>query len=154
MTLRGWASFAWQADYGQFYLIDATDASFLAPTDITDAVLDESFAIPRTGLVVYTGGCLQQRIDIMIHDAEPEHPATEPMSGQPWTRTRTATVQLPSEGFALSSPSHPDALPCGPLFLLDAPTVGVRINWKEFQGLRDDSVPVDPDVIAVTLWPV
>ena len=30
------------------------------------------------------------------------------------------------------------------LFLLDAPTVGVRINWKEFQGLRDDSVPVDP----------
>ena len=47
----------------------------------------------------------------------------------------------------------PSPLPAGPLFLLDTESVAARISWMEFQGSRDDSQPVEPDVIAITLWP-
>ena len=29
----------------------------------------------------------------------------------------------------------------------------IQINWMEFQGGRDDSVPVDPDIIDIAIWP-
>jgi hypothetical protein len=153
MTLRGWATFAWQADYGQFYLIDAGDADFLAPTEITAEMERRRLqALPR-GLVVYTEGCLQQHIRIAIHDAEPAHPPEEPMSGAPWTQVETSEARFPSRRFAISSPSMPDPLPGGPFFFLDAETYRVRVSWKEFQGSRDDSLPVEPDVIELTFWP-
>jgi hypothetical protein len=46
----------------------------------------------------------------------------------------------------------PYPLPGGPLFYLDAETVTARISWMEFEGVRDESVPFDPDVIQITLW--
>ncbi|WP_338661951.1 hypothetical protein VQH23_17180 [Pararoseomonas sp. SCSIO 73927] len=153
MALRGWASLAWQADYGQFYLVDPEDAAFRPPEEITPEMMERSLFVPPAGLVVYTEGCLQQRIDFAIHDAESEHPEAEPMTGNPWTRVRTADLSFPSRRFSISSPSSPDPLPCGPFFLLDTPSVRARIAWMEFQGSRDDSVPVEPDVIAITLWP-
>jgi len=29
----------------------------------------------------------------------------------------------------------------------------MRIGWMEFQGSRDDSVPVEPDIIDISIWP-
>ncbi|MGU3538010.1 hypothetical protein [Methylobacterium sp. A54F] len=153
MTLRGWATFAWQADYGQFYLVDGEDAAFPAPTEITGEMEARRLHVPATGLVVYTQDCLQQHVRIAIHDAEPDRRDTEPMSGKPWSQVETAVARFPSRRFLLSSPSMPDPLPCGPFFLLDEGTVGVRVSWMEFQGSRDDSVPVEPDVIDIELWP-
>lgn len=153
MTLRGSATFAWQADYGQFYLIDPEDAAFLPPTTIT-AEMEERriYALP-SGLVIYTEGCLQQHIRIAIHDIEPDHPPHEPMSGEPWTQVETTQAKFPSRLLTISSPSMPDPLPGGPFFFLDADTYTVRISWKEFHGSRDDSMPVEPDVIELTFWP-
>jgi hypothetical protein len=153
MALRGWATFAWQADYGQFYLVDCEDADFLPPTEITGEMEARRLHAPATGLVVYTEGCLQQHVRIAIHDAEPDRPDTEPMSGKPWTQVETAAARFPARRFALSSPSMPDPLPCGPFFRLDTEAVNVRVSWMEFQGSRDDSVPVEPDVIDIALWP-
>ncbi|MCR0984651.1 hypothetical protein [Roseomonas populi] len=153
MALRGWTSLAWQADYGQFYLVDPGDAAFRPPEEITPEMERCSLFVLPAGLVVYTEGCLQQRIDIAIHDAEPDHPPAEPMSGNPWTRTGMAELSFPSRRFSISSPSSPDPLPCGPFFLLDSAAAKARINWMEFQGSRDDSVPVEPDVISIALWP-
>lgn len=152
MALRGWATFAWQADYGQFYLIDCDDSDFMAPTEITAEMERRSLCVPATGIVIYTEGSLQQHIRIAIHDREPDHAPVEPMSGKPWTRIETADVCFPSRKFAISSPSMPHPLPAGPVFCLDAATVTARISWMEFQGGRDDSVPVEPDVIDLAFW--
>ena len=150
---RGWASFAWQSDYGQFYLVDCENDGFRPPQAFTDEMEEDSLFVPPAGLVVYTAGCLQQQVRIAIHAAEPAMEDTEWMSGKPWTRTRTADVSFPSRRFVLTSPSKPDPLPAGPFFLLDGEDVRVRIRWMEFDGERDDSVPVEPDVIDIALWP-
>ena len=153
MTLRGWATFAWQADYGQFYLVDDAGESFDAPVRITPEMEARRVHAPATGLVVYTQDCLQQQIRVAIHAAEPTPEATEPMSGKPWTQVETIAARFPARRFTLSSPSTPSPLPAGPVFLLDTPTVRARVSWLEFEGSRDDSVPVEPDVIDIVLWP-
>jgi len=149
---RGWANFAWQSDYGQFYLVDRADETFEAPIEITAEMEARSLHVMTAGIVVYTQSCLQQHIRLAIYDAQPDHPATEPMSGNPWTRVETAEVRFPSKSFSISSPSMPDPLPNGPIFLVDAVTCTVRISWMEFQGSRDDSVPVEPDIIDIAIW--
>ena len=153
LSPRGWATFAWQSDYGQFYLVDHETPDFAAPIEITPEMERRSLFVPPTGLVIYTEGSLQQHIRIAIYDTEPDHSPTEDMSGNPWTRIETVTARFPSRKFTLSSPSAPDPLPSGPFFLLDTADVMARISWMEFQESRDDSVPVEPDVIAITLWP-
>ena len=153
MALRGWATFAWQVDYGQFYLIDPEDTAFLAPVEITADMEKRCLHAPTAGLVIYTQDCLQQHIRITIHDIEPDHSPTEPTSGRPWTRVETIEAIFPSRRFTVSSPSTPYPLPGGPFFLLDADVSKVRVSWMEFQGSRDDSVPVEPDVIELAFWP-
>lgn len=153
MALRGWTTLAWQADYGQFYLIDREDTGFQAPVEITGAMMEQSVFVPPAGIVVYTGDCLQQHIRIAIHDAEPEHPPVEPVTGKAWTRVQTVAARFPSRSFAVSSPSRPYPLPNGPVFMLDGVEALARIHWMEFQDSRDDSVPVEPDVIDIALWP-
>ena len=153
MTLRSLATFAWQADYGQFYLIDPEETAFLPPTKITAEMEMRRLQALPCGLVIYTEGCLQQHIRIAIHDAEPDHPQQDPIGGEPWTQVETSDARFPSRRFAITSPSMPDALPGGPFFFLDTDSYRVRVSWKEFQGSRDDSVPVEPDVIELTLWP-
>ena len=74
------------------------------------------------------------------------------MSGAAWTRVADADLRFPSRSFTISSPSHPDS-PFGPVFFVGSETVKARIAWEEFEGSRDDSVPVEPDVIAISLWP-
>jgi hypothetical protein len=152
LAVRGWATFAWQSDYGQFYLIDKDERSFQAPVEITDEIEKQSFFAPTSGLVVYTNDCLQQHVRILVHDVEPKFPAIEMMSGRPWTRVASTKVDFPSRRFSLSSPSSPDPLVSGPFFHLEWPRVRAWIGWKEFQGSRDDSVPVEPDVIEIVLW--
>ena len=105
------------------------------------------------GLVIYTHSSLQQHIRIAIYDSEPEHPVTEPMSGNLWTRIEQTQASFPSRSFAISSPSLPDPLPYGPIFLVGSADCVIQINWMEFQGGRDDSVPVDPDIIDIAIWP-
>ncbi len=153
LSPRGWAAFAWQADYGQFYLIDGDGSNFEAPADITPEMMERSFFAPAAGLIVYTLGCLQQHIRIAIYEAEPDHAPAEPIWGKPWTRIQTTAAHFPSRKFTISSPSAPTPLPAGPIFLLDSADVMARIAWMEFQDARDDSVPVEPDVIEVTIWP-
>ncbi|OQP87748.1 hypothetical protein BTR14_04085 [Rhizobium rhizosphaerae] len=150
---KGWATFAWQSDYGQFYLIDGEDAAFEAPVEITEAMAAQSFFVMPAGITVYTGSCLQQHIRIAIYDREPDAQQSEPISGHPWTRLETAEVRFPSKSFQISSPSMPYPLPNGPLFRVDSVRCAVRLSWKEFEGHRDDSVPVEPDVIDITIWP-
>ena len=75
------------------------------------------------------------------------------MSDKPWTHVETVEVRFPSKSFSISSPSMPDPLLNGPIFLIDTVTCAMRINWMEFQGCRDDSVPVNPDVIDIAIWP-
>lgn len=153
LSPRGWATFAWQSDYGQFYLIDP-DEPFTPPIEITPEMERRSLFAAPAGLVVYTQDCLQQHIRISIYDAEPDPSPVEQMSGKPWTRVETTPACFPSRKFTISSPSMPDPFPAGPVFLLDSGKVAARINWMEFEGSRDDSVPVEPDVIEITLWPI
>lgn len=153
LSPRGWATFAWQSDYGQFYLYD-DQGDFTAPIEITPEIERRSLFVTPTGLVVYTASCLQQHIRIHIYDSEPDHSPVEEMSGSPWTRVETTEACFPSRKFTISSPSMPSPLPAGPVFHLDTDRVTARISWMEFQGSRDDSLPVEPDVIAITLWPL
>lgn len=153
MNLCALTTFAWQVDYGQFYLVDCDDKAFLAPVEITAEMEKRRVVALTTGLVVYTQDCLQQHIRISIYDAEPDHPPTEPMSGQAWTQIETISARFPSRRFAMSSPSMPSPLPGGPHFFLETSIVTARVSWMEFQGSRDDTVPVDPDIIEITLWP-
>ena len=152
-TLLGRATFAWQSDYGQFYLIDGDGDNFQAPVEITPEMEKRGLLELDTGLVVYTNGCLQQHLRIDLYDREPAHPAVEAMTGAPWTRVATANLRFPSRSFRVSSPSSPDPLPGGPVFFVDAEAMAAWVAWKEFQGSRDDSVPVEPDVIEVIQWP-
>lgn len=149
---RGWATFAWQSDYGQFYLFDDQE-DFTAPIEITPEMAQRSFFVTPTGLVVYTADCLQQHIRIRIYETQPDHSPIEEMSGSPWTRVEKTEACFPSRKFTISSPSTPQPLPAGPVFLLTTERVAARISWMEFQGGRDDSIPVEPDVIEITLWP-
>jgi hypothetical protein len=152
MAYRGGATFAWVSDYSQFYLIDVDhNDTFQAP--IEREIVSRDCFVPETGLVVYTADCLQQHIRIAIHDSEPAEQPVEPMSGQPWTLHETVEVRFPSRRFTLSSPSYPGSPPGGPVFHVDAERLIARIAWKQFDGSRDDSVPVEPDVIQIELWP-
>ncbi|WP_144631117.1 hypothetical protein [Bordetella genomosp. 13] len=153
MASLGGARFAWQSDYGQFYLIDMQDTGFLAPEDITQEMVSRRCFVPAVGLVVYTAGCLQQHIDIRIHDARPDTLDCELESGRGWTQVEVAQVRFPSRSFTISSPSAPDPFPCGPVFFVPHEQMAAHIGWVEFQGVRDESVPVEPDIIQVTLWP-
>lgn len=152
-SLRGCATFAWQSDYGQFYLVDRAEDGFTPPGEITSEMETRSLSVMPSGLVVYTQSCLQQHIRIAIYDSEPEHPVTEPMSGNLWTRIEQTQASFPSKSFAISSPSLPDPLPGGPIFLVDSVDCMIQINWMEFHGSRDESVPVDPDIIDIAIWP-
>lgn len=134
-------------------MIDPAASTFEAPIEITPELEQRRFFAAPGGLVVNTAGCLQQHIRIGIYDTAPNRSKVEEMSGNPWTQSETAGAHFPSRKFTLSSPSMPYPLPAGPLFLLDAERVSIRIQWMEFQGSRDDSVPIEPDVIELTLWP-
>ena len=153
MALLGRANFAWQSDYGQFYVIDTEDAGFRAPETITPEMEGRGLHVPQSGLVIYTQDCLQQHIRIAIHASQPVPSDKEPMSGRAWTRVETVRARFPYRTFTLTSPSAPDVLPCGPFFALPASEVMVRISWMEFEGSRDDSLPVEPDVIQLEFWP-
>ena len=150
---QGWATFAWQSDYGQFHLIDRADTEFAAPVEFTAEMETRRLAVLPAGLVVYTNDCLQQQIRVSIYDEEPEAAPVEPFTGTPWTQDEVVDVRFPSKSFALSSPSHPTPLPLGPVFGVQDVAMRARIRWMEFQGGRDDSVPVEPDVVDVSLWP-
>jgi hypothetical protein len=153
MTRLGGANFSWASDYGQFYLVDADDPQFQAPTIITDEMQRRRWYPMSSGLVVYTNDCLQQIIAVRVLDLEPPLDATEWRSKKAWTQVEYASAEFPSKRFTLSSPSHPDTHSAGPFFRLRTPKVAIRIAWMEFQGSRDDSVPVEPDVIQIELWP-
>ena len=152
MTYLGGMRLSWQSDYSQFYLIDSEDHAFLAPDDITPEMMARNYHVPATGLVVYTQDCLQQRIDIVVYDAEPAATAVEAIGGKPWTAVETAHAIFPSGRFGVSSPSRA-VHPVGPFFVLGSTHVAVRISWMQFDGSRDDSVPIEPDVIQIELWP-
>ncbi|TDR95662.1 hypothetical protein [Enterovirga rhinocerotis] len=154
LSPKGWATFAWQSDYSQLYLVDPEANTFEAPIEITPEIYQQSFFVPPSGLVVYTADCLQQHIRVRIYDTQPVLPEVEEMSGNPWTRVETTEACFPSRSFTLSSPSMPYPLPAGPLFLLNTEKVAIRIQWMEFQGGRYDSVPVEPDLIEITVWPI
>jgi hypothetical protein len=150
---KGWATFAWQSDYGQFYLVDREDEAFEAPVEITAEMEARRLCVTPRGLVIYTRSSLQQHIRIAIYDSEPEHPVTEPLSGNLWTRIEQTQASFPSMSFGIFSPSLPDPLPYGPIFLVGSTDCVIQINWMESQGGRDDSVPVDPDIIDIAIWP-
>ena len=152
MTYLGGASFAWQSDHGQFYLIDSKDHAFLAPVDITPEMTARNYYAPATGLVVYTHDCLQQRIDIVVYDAEPAATSVEAIRGQPWNAVETTHATFPSGRFAVSSPSRA-VHRVGPFFVLGTQHAAVRISWMQIEGNRYDSTLIEPDVIQIELWP-
>lgn len=153
MATLGSARLAWQSDYGQFYLVDLGDADFTPPITITPEMERSRFKTTPAGLVVYTADCLQQHLEIRVHDAPPESSDVESMSQRPWTQVQTTLAHFPSRTFTISSPCSPDPQPFGPLFLTPTEAVHVRISWVEFEGTRVDSVPIEPDVIQLDLWP-
>lgn len=154
MSYRGGASFAWQSDYAQVYLVDAGSASnFRAPEDITSEMMQRRWHGVPSGLVVCTNDTLQQVIEIRIFGAEPPVDASEWRSGRPWSQVELARAAFPSKQFALSSPSKAGTEGYGPAFRLDTADVSVRILWMEFGGNRYDTAPVQPDVIRIDLWP-
>jgi len=73
------------------------------------------------------------------------------MSDKPWTHVETVEVRFPSKSFSISSPSMPDPLPNGTIFLVDTVTCAMRISWRKFEGSRDDSVPADPNVMDIAI---
>lgn len=144
---RGWATFAWQSDYGQFYLVDHEDSTFTAPIEITPEMERRSF-FQYTDRTCHLYPELSATAPALsIYDTEPDHSPVEEMNGKPWTRIETAGARFPLRKFTISSPSMPAPLPAGPVFLLEAERMAARISWTEFQGSRDDSGPVDPDII-------
>jgi len=153
MAILGSARLAWQSDYGQFYLVDLRDTAFTPPMAITPVMERQRFQATPAGLVVYTADCLQQHVEIRVHDAEPMFSEVELMSDRPWTQVETTPAHFPCRTFSISSPCAPDPQPFGPLFLTPSEHVQVRIAWVEFDGARDDSVPVEPDVIQIDIWP-
>ncbi len=153
MSYRGGATFAWQSDYLQFYLVDGDDPRFEAPVDVTPEMSARRWHRAATGLSVYSNDSLKQLIEIRIFGAERAPDLTEWRSGKPWTQTEVASAKFPSRRLTLSSPSKAGTESYGPSFRVDAVAMAVRIQWMEFQGSRDDSKLVDPDVIQIDLWP-
>lgn len=154
MSYRGGAALSWQSDYGQFYLVDGDDTCFVAPVEIPPEVSSRRWQRQSSsGLVVYTGDCLQQVIEVRIFGAPREADAIEWRSGNPWSQTELASATFPSSSFAVSSPSTSGTEHYGPIFRVDACEMRVRIQWMEFPGVRDDSKPILPDVIRLDLWP-
>lgn len=129
MAHRGGADLSWASDYGQFYLVDYEDREWNAPTAITNVMMQRRWSASSSGLVVYTNDCLQQIIEIRLHDSEPQHDATEWRSSSPWTQIETATATFPSKRFLIDSPSlGGSSYPGGPLFQLDGTAMAVRIS--------------------------
>ena len=46
---KGWATLAWQSDYGQFYLVDREDEAFEAPVEITAEMEARSLCVTPRG---------------------------------------------------------------------------------------------------------
>jgi hypothetical protein len=153
MSYRGGATFAWQSDYAQFYVVDGGDSQFEAPSDITAEMMVRRWHCTPTGLVVYTNDCLQQLIEVRIFGEEPPADASEWRSGKPWTQVEMARTQFPSCRFGLDSPSKGSPGKYGPNFRVDAVAITVRIQWLEFPGPRYDAGLIEPDVIRLELWP-
>jgi len=153
LSPKGWATLAWQSDYSQFYLVDRDEKAFEAPVEITADMEARSLAVMPSGIVIYTQDSLNQHLHVAIYDAEPEHPPTEPMSDKLWTRVETVEARFPSKSFTISSPSTPDPLPNGPIFLVDNAECWMRISWMEAAEIRDFSGPTEPDVIHIAIWP-
>lgn len=153
MSYRGGATLSWQSDYAQFYIVDIGNNQFEAPVDLTPEILSRRHHRMKTGLVIYTNDCLQQLIEIRIFGAMPKADSVEWRSGRTWTQLETVDVKLPSKTFTLNSPSTNSPGEYGPNFRVDAETMTVRIQWMEFDGSRDDSELVEPDVIRLDLWP-
>ena len=153
MSYRGGATFSWQSDYAQFYLVDIADNQFETPVDITPEMLSRRYHQMKTGLVIYTNDCLQQLIEVRIFDVMPKADSAEWRSGRTWTQVETVDVTLPSKMFTLNSPSISSLGGYGPNFRVDAATMVARIQWMELDGSRDDTKLVEPDVIQIDLWP-
>jgi hypothetical protein len=56
---KGWATFAWQSHYGQFYLVDREDEAFEPPVEITPEMEGRCHFVMSSGITVYTLSCLQ-----------------------------------------------------------------------------------------------
>jgi hypothetical protein len=153
MSYRGGATFAWQSDYAQFYLVDVVDNQFEAPTDVTPDITTQRCHPMTAGLVILTNDCLQQLIEVRIFGDEPSADTAEWRSGRAWTQVETVVVTFPSKQFTLDSPSKGSPGRYGPNFRVDATTMSVRVQWMEFQDSRDDTKLTEPDVIRLDLWP-
>jgi len=46
---KGWATFAWQSDYGQFHLVDRENEAFVAPVEITPEMEARSLCVMPSG---------------------------------------------------------------------------------------------------------
>jgi hypothetical protein len=154
MSYRGGATFAWQPDYRQFYVVDSAHTLFQAPEDITSEMMLRRWHGMATGLAVYTNDCLQQLIEIGIFGSEPPLRTADWRSGRAWTQVETTVALFPSKQFTLASPSRGGPDNYGPDFRVDSETTAVRIHWMEFQGSRRDDTPVEPDVIRLEFWPI
>lgn len=153
MTYRGGATLSWQSDYAQFYLVDGDDPHFEAPIDITSDMTVKRWHRMSSGLVVYTNDSLKQLMEIRIFDAAQAADPTEWRSAKAWTQAELTGARFPSRRFTVSSPSAAGTESYGPSFRVAAADVVVRIQWMEFQGSRDDTQLVEPDVIRLDIWP-
>ena len=154
MSMIGGAQFARQSDYGQFYLVDR-DQKVSFESDVNTPEMEKKrVGATDFGLLVYTNDSLHLHVRIYIHDAAPEASATELMSYNPWTQVEELTARFPSRSFSIDSPSSAYPTQAGPVFFLPTDHVHIRVSWMEFQGERDESVPVEPNVIQVDIWPI
>ena len=153
MTYRGGAALSWQADYGQFYLVDSADPRFEAPVEITDEMQKRRWQRLSTGLVVYTRDWLQQVIEVRLFAAPQAADPTEWRSNRAWTQVEVTRAAFPSRLFAISSPSKAGTEHYGPIFRTDASEMAVRIQWMEQTERHDEGVAGPADVIRLDLWP-
>jgi hypothetical protein len=154
MSYRGGETLRWKSDFAQFYLVDDAIPDFDAPVDITHEMIFCGWHPMPGGLAIYTNDCLHQLIEIRIFSAPAAQDEIEWRSGRTWTKVTTTSVLLPSKQFVLSSPSRGGpAGNYGPIFRVDAAAMVIRIHWMEFQGSRDDTKLVEPDVIRLDFWP-
>lgn len=153
MAYIGGATFAWQSDYSQFYLIDGDHAAFVAPCDVTPEMEARGWAITPGGLVVYTQDCLKQLIEIRLFDGPSDAETAEWRSERAWTKTETTHVVLPAGRFTISSPSRAGTEASGPWFMTGAPSLVARLQWMELPGEHYDEDRRVYDVIRIDLWP-
>ncbi len=153
MAYRGGATFAWQSDYAQFYLVDADHEAFVAPIDITAEMMAQSFAVCPNGLVIYTEDCLRQLIEVRLFDAEAKAEPGDWRSDRSWTRIATITVTFPSRRFTVSSPSRAGTEACGPWFEAGASKLKARLQWMELGSDNYEAARPHDDVIRIDLWP-